>query len=646
MLITGLLSLAACQGVKGQYVLNEADQQYRAGNYTGAVALYNQAYKQKKSTHAMQQLADSYRELHDYKQAESWYAKLAGRSEPQALNVFYYAQALRNNSKYTEAKVQYLRYGTLETKVSRDELAVWTSSCDSALLWMKDPKQVSLKNEGGLNTDHSDWGASPYKEGLLFTSDRAGDQKIKKDNAFLKFDSRDFVDTKKYSRTGNPYLHLYQSIGDSIQAFPLAAGNELHVATATISSDGTELFYTITRELNKEERKKQKGNGTISLTTELYSSRLVEGKWQAPVAFQYNNITQWSVGDPYLSRDGSKLYFVSDKPGGLGGMDIYVCQRAAGRWTDAVNLGPSVNTSGNERTPVISQDGELYFSSDGLVGMGGLDIYQARVQDGRISGAVNMGYPLNSAQDDLAFNFKASGRGYLSSDREGGKGSDDIYSFVFHKKMKLQLEGYVRNQTTRGVLSDAIVTLTDKATATKLRTQTDDQGRYGFMLDSASVYDIAAEKTNFRMITEEPVSTKDAADHAVFKRDLFLEPIELNKEIRINNIFYDFDKWAIRSDAAAELDKLVKILKDNPTLWIELGSHTDARGGTAYNKKLSQRRAESVVNYLMAKGIAAHRLKAIGYGETRLLNKCSAQVSCTEAEHQLNRRTEFTIVEQ
>ncbi|TKC65226.1 flagellar motor protein MotB [Pedobacter hiemivivus] len=645
VLITSLLSLA-CQGVKGQYVLNEADQQYRAGNYSQAVELYNQAYKQKKSTHSTQQLADSYRELRNYKQAESWYAKLAGMAEPQTLNVFYYAQALRNNSKYTEARAQYLRFAALDSKVSRDELAVWISSCDSALLWMKDPKLVSLKNEGGINTDHSDWGASFYKDGLLFTSDRAGDQKVKKDNAFLKFDNRDFIDSKKYGRTGNPYLRLYQSIGDSVQAFPLAAGNELHVGPASISSDGTELFYTITRELNKQERKKQKGSGTISLNTELYSSRLVDGQWQPGTAFRYNNITQWSVGDPYLSRDGSQLYFVSDKPGGFGGMDIYVCQRAAGRWTDAVNLGPSVNTSGNERTPVIGQDGQLYFSSDGLMGMGGLDIYRVRVQDGRTSEVLNMGYPLNSPQDDLAFNFKAPGQGYLSSDREGGKGSDDIYSFVLHKKMQLQLEGYVRSKATQAVLRDAIVTLTDKATATRLRTQTDAQGRYGFILDSASVYDITAEKTNFRMVSAEAVDTKGLAANTTLRRDLLLEPIELNREVRINNILYDFDKWTIRPDAYAELDKLVQVLKSNPTLWIELGSHTDSRGGVAYNRKLSQRRAESVVNYLKGRGIEPHRLKAIGYGQSRLLNKCSVGVACTEAEHQLNRRTEFTIVEQ
>lgn len=646
MLITALLGFGY-HPVKGQYVLNEADQQYNAGNYSRAVELYNQAYQKKKSIHATQQLADSYRELHNYKQAESWYAKLAGVPEPQALNVFHYAQALRNNSKYTEAKAQYLRYAALDTKVSRDELMVWTSSCDSALLWMKAPKPVLLKNEVGINTDHSEWGAVSYKDGLLFTSDRLGAHQTRAERSFLKFDSRDFIDTKKYGRTGNPYLQLYhQSTGDRIQAFPLATGNELHVGPASISNDGTMLFYTITRTLNKEERKKQKGNNTISLNTELYSSRLVDGQWQAGGAFRYNNITGWSVGDPYLSSDGSELYFVSDKPGGLGGMDIYVCKREAGKWSDAVNLGPSVNTRGNERTPVISQDGLLYFSSDGLIGMGGLDIYRAEMRNGRISRAVNLGYPVNSPQDDLSFNFSAPGQGYLSSDREGGKGSDDIYSFVLHKKMKLQLEGYVHNKTTQAVLKDVIVTLTDKETTTRLRTQTDDQGHYGFILDSALVYDITAEKTNFRMASVTAVDTRDMAASTTLRRDLQLEPVELNKEVRIDNILYDFEEWTIRPDAFTELDKLVQILKSNPTLWIELGSHTDSRGGTAYNRKLSQRRAESVVNYLKGRGIESHRLKAIGYGESRLLNKCSAGVTCTEAEHQLNRRTEFTIVEQ
>ena len=644
LLIAGLLALGY-HPVKGQYVLNEADQQYELGNYSQAVSLYNQAYQKKKSTHSTQRLADSYREMHNYKQAESWYAKLAGMEGTDPLNIFYYAQALRNNSKYTEARTQYLRYGALNNKISREELVVWTASCDSALLWMKEPKLVSLKNQAGLNSAHSDWGAYPYQQGVLFTSDR--EQEAKTDRSFLKFDSRDYINREKYGRTGNPYLRLYTQSQEGVKAFPLENHAELHVGPATISSDGTEVFYTITRELNKEEKKALKGKQTILLNTELYSSRLVDGQWKESLPFRYNNITQWSVGDPYLSRDGSQLYFVSNKPGGLGGTDIYVCQREAGRkWGEAINLGPAVNTEGNERTPVSVEGGMLYFSSDGLVGMGGLDIYQARIQGGRISGVVNMGYPVNSPQDDLAFNLSAMNQGYLSSDREGGQGSDDIYSFVLNNRIKLQLEGIVKNKNTQAVLRDAIVTLTDKATATRLRTQTDEQGRYRFNLDSATVYDIAAGKTSFRMGEGEPVDTKGIAESTTIKRDLELEPIELNREVRINNILYDFDKWEIRKDAYAELDKLAGILKSNPTLWIVLGSHTDSRGGTGYNRKLSQRRAESVVNYLKARGIEAHRLKAMGYGESRLLNKCSAGVPCTEAEHQLNRRTEFTIVEQ
>jgi outer membrane protein OmpA-like peptidoglycan-associated protein len=647
ILLTTVVLGQGYQPVKGQYVLNQADQQYELGNYSQAIALYNQGYGKKKSTHSMQRLADSYREMHDYKHAESWYAKLAALPQAEPVNVFYYAQALRNNSKYNEAKAQYLRYGTLNNKVSRDELAVWTSSCDSALLWMKEPKPVSLKNEGDLNTIYSDWGAIPYAEGILFTSDRGGDQEARNDHAFLKFDSRDYISREKYGRTGNPYLSLYLSKGEQIQAFPLGVNSELHVGPASMNSEGSELFYTITRELSKAERKKQKGKQTISLNTELYSCHLVKGQWKQVLPFRYNNITCWSVGDPHLNGDGSLLYFVSNKPGGFGGMDIYVCRREAGsKWGEAVNLGPLVNTSGNERTPVPGQHDELYFSSDGLVGMGGLDIYRADMRDGRIGVAVNLGYPVNSPQDDLAFNFKAPAKGYLSSDREGGKGSDDVYSFILHKPMKLQLEGYVRSKTTQAALSDAIVILTNRETAVQLRTQTDRQGRYGFLLDSGSVYDINAEKTSFRIASAEPVDTRGLLESTTTNRDLQLEPIELNREIRINDIFYDFDKWAIRADARAELDKLVQVLKNNPTLWIELGSHTDSRGGAAYNRKLSQRRAESVVNYLEGMGIESHRLKAIGYGESRLLNKCAAGVTCTEVEHQLNRRTEFTIVEQ
>jgi peptidoglycan-associated lipoprotein len=588
ILFTTIILSLVYHSVNAQYVLNEADKQYALGNYNQAVMLYNQAWQKKKSPDAMQQLANSYRELHDYKQAESWYAKLAALTDPTPEHVFFYAQALRNNSKYNEAKVQYLRYADLDKTISKDKLAIYLSSCDSAVVWMSAPKPISLKNEVALNSEQSDWAAYTYRDQVIFTSDRE-QHDTRKNGPILRFDNRDFINKDKYGRTGNPYQRLYVAISETIKPLTVDGASALHVGPATISTDGTELFYTITRELSKQERKKIKDKKIISLNTEIYAARLIDGQWKTGSAFPHNNITEWSTGDPFLSSDGKQLYFVSNKPGGLGGTDIYRCTKeAGGQWGEAINLGAGINTAGNERTPVISVKNELYFSSDGLIGMGGLDVYKASLKNGK---PINLGYPINSPQDDLAFNFQEANKGYLSSDREGGKGSDDIYSFVLQQKIKLLLTGTVQHKNTKALLNDAIVSLKDQTTGTEFRTQTDSKGHYQLVLDSALVYDIAAEKTNFRKIYGEPINTKGLTGVKTITRDLLLEPITLNTEIRINNILYDFDQWTIRTDAHSELDKLVQVMKNNPTLRIELGSHTDSRGDMAYNKKLSQRRA-------------------------------------------------------
>ncbi|MCZ4244159.1 OmpA family protein, partial [Pedobacter punctiformis] len=234
--------------------------------------------------------------------------------------------------------------------------------------------------------------------------------------------------------------------------------------------------------------------------------------------------------------------------------------------------------------------------------------------------------------------------GYFSSNRTDGLGSDDIYSFTREQVLAFSLSGKVYNKVTGQPLSGAMVTL-NKTGGSVLRVETDETGAFKFKLEKASDYGLTGEKTNFRSDGTD-LTTKNLTSSAEIKKDLYLEAVELNKAIRLENIYYDFDKSNIRADAAVELDKLVKIMQDNPTMWIELGSHTDSRGNDAYNLALSQRRAESAVQYIISRGISKNRIEAKGYGETRLLNRCTNGVKCTPAEHQLNRRTEFKIVKQ
>ncbi|MCZ4245715.1 OmpA family protein [Pedobacter punctiformis] len=644
------LLLASTIAVKAQYVIKEADIQYELFNYVKAIDLYEQAWAKKESLHTAERLASSYQLTQNYKEAESWYAiasKMPGSSAENTLN---YAKALQNNGKYSEAKTQYQNYVALNNAVSLEQQNVWYLSCDSAIKWMRNPKKYTIQNEKGLNSSQSDWAAVNYQGGVVFTSDRAHQSDAGNANGsrpFLKFDGSKVPDPKIYGWTGNGYLRLYfkGKDQDSISLFPINADTRYHIGSASFSQDGKEVYFTLTRIPEKSELT----NGKLrTINVELYSSKQdAAGKWSDPVAFAYNNVKEYSVGDPFLSPKGDALYFSSNMAGGLGGTDLYVCFRKdGGDWDKPVNL-KDVNTPGNERSPAFDQDNNMYFSSDGRIGMGGLDIYKAKLSGSTIGAIENLGYPANSAQDDFAFNMNnavESGKAYLSSNRTGGSGSDDIYSFIQQKIMALRLEGVVYNKKTNEPIANAQVTL-NKIDGSTLKVETDNDGKFKFNLEENSDYDLRGDKTAY-LSDKTNLTTRNLNTSTVIKKDLFLDPIVPNQAIRLENIYYDFDKSNIRPDAAIELDKLVKILQDNPTIWIELGSHTDSRGNDQYNQWLSQSRANSAVQYIIDHGISKNRITAKGYGESQLLNRCANGVKCTEAEHQLNRRTEFKIVKQ
>lgn len=628
---------------KAQYVLKEADDQFNLYNYTNAIELYTAAYQKKKSLHAIQRLAESYSLIQDYKQAESWYALLVNTAGSKPEAVLNYGKALQHNAKYSEAKIQYQKYAELNPSVTLEQKSFWLQSCDSAVKWMQNPKNITVNNEKTLNSAQSDWGTTTYDNGLVFASDRtnkASGETTKVDRPFLKFDGTQLPDKRTYGWTGNDYLQLYQqaSRDDSVHLFPLRAGTNYHMGSASFSADGKYVILSITRIPNRIVRKKEPS--TINI--ELFAIKMDSlGKWGTPEAFRYNKVNEYSVGDPYLSRDGKTLYFVSNMPGGKGGTDIYKCERNSdGSWADAQNLA-SVNTAGNERSPTFDHEGGFYFCTDGLVGMGGLDIF--KVDNG--GQAINMGYPLNSPQDDFAFATNNKTEGYLSSNRANGLGSDDIYSYVNNKIIAFMLEGIVYDKDTNQPLQGAIVTLT-RSNGNTLKTESDLDGSYKFGLDAASDYTVFGVKTAYRASGNEALTTKGLKESATIKRDLYLTKIVIGKPIKIENIYYDFDKSNIRADAAVELDKLVAIMKENPTIWIELGSHTDSRGGDQYNQWLSQSRANSAVQYIIDNGIEKSRITAKGYGESVPVNGCVNGVKCSEADHQLNRRTEFTIVKQ
>jgi peptidoglycan-associated lipoprotein len=645
-----LLSISLSFSASAQYVLKEADIAFELYNYSKAIDLYEQAWKKKESLHAAERLTLCYSLQNDYEQRESWAAIAAQWPGSPAQNTLNYADALRGNSKYREAKTEYNKYADLNKTLDLRLKDMWLQSCDSAMSWMKSPKQVNIQNERTLNSAQSDWGAVEYQGSIVFSSDRVlkGRDMEGKDKPFLKFDGAKLPDKNIYGWTGNPYLRLYTKKGkDSLKLFPLTAGTYYHVGPASFTLDGSVLYFTLTRipeKLDYTKVKLLKGK-QATVNVEIYSAKKdASGQWGNVVAFPYNDVNRFSNGDPFISADGQSLYFISNRPGGKGGTDLYVCRKTdAGDWGVPVTL-KEVNTEGNERTPVFDMDNNFYFSSDGRIGMGGLDVYKAKLVGGKISTPENLAYPINSPQDDFAYNLAKGGTGYFSSNRKEGLGEDDIYSFIQVKIPNLKLSGRVYDKATGALLSGAIVTLTHTG-GIGLKVETDETGQFRFNINEQSNYSLNGKKTNYRS-NEVRLSTKGQDVSSELKQDLYLERIEIDKTIRLENIYYDFNRSDIRADAALELDKLIKLMKDNPTVWLEIGSHTDSRGNDQYNQWLSQSRANAAVQYLIDRGVNKNRIDAKGYGESSLLNKCANGVKCTEAEHQLNRRTEFKITRQ
>jgi len=598
---------------KAQYIIREADRQYESFKYAEAIGLYEQAYNKKASLHAAERLGDCYRFNNSYAEAEKWYAIAIAMPGSKAENTLYYAKALQNNSKYAEARTQYENYANADKSVSPEQKGVWLASCDSAISWLKSPKPFEIENFSSLNSGKSEWNAVPYAGGIVFTSDRFINKahQTNKHRFPLHFDTRTVPDPMLNGWTGNDYLHLFlkPANGDSISTFPLKTGTNYHVGSASFTKDGKEMFFTMTRIPGK----RAKGKAT-TVNVEIYSSRQdASGKWSDPMPFTHNNASAYSVGDPFITEDGMALYFASNMPGGKGGSDLYICYRtAAGEWGPPLNM-EAINTAGNDRSPVLTNNNVLYFASDGRIGMGGLDIYRVTLdKTGKSASQVrNLRYPVNSPQDDFAFWLLEPRKAYLSSNRSGGLGSDDIY-----------LLGAALNDEE---------TPAPVAVEEPVKVDTIDN----VAITKPSEGGIEPPVSH----VENPIPQKDTA--------VTTHPHPMKPYIAYPNlpvIYFDFGKAEFGHEVEESLNQIIRLLADNPDMVIEIGAHTDSRGNAAFNQALSQKRAVSVMNYLVRKGVEKSRVIAKGYGETKLLNKCADGVVCTEEEHKANRRTEFKVM--
>ncbi|MEY3343251.1 MAG: hypothetical protein RL090_935 [Bacteroidota bacterium] len=590
--------------------------------FSDAIPLYLKALdRDSNNEKAMRGIAECYRMTNQTEQAETYYRKLVQANYATPMDKLRLAQVLMSNANYSDAQKYFSEYNASATNDDRAKNQLDAISKLDGFL--KDSARFNITT-APLNTANSDFSPAKFADGFVFVSSR----------------ERGGLKEKTHSWTGDPYLSLFYAKGNlisnpNISPFAEELRSEYNDGPVVFGPMGDEMF--LTRNNSKLPFRNDK-----TARLKIVFSKLVDGKWSDPVDLPFNR-AQYNMAHACLSQDGKRLYFSSDMPGGNGGMDLYYSDRDGMVWSEPVNLGKKINTTGNDVFPYIAPDGKLYFASDGWPGLGGLDIFKAELEN-QTEDPLNVGFPINTHKDDFGIWISSDlTQGLLSSNRKGGTGDDDIWSIDFVNKIVIY--GIVAEKETLIPIPNATVYLKDTLGNVVGTDVTDEQGNYSIKGDFNTSYVVSTNPDGY-FAKSESFNTYNATNDSM-RVDLLLEKIIINKPIVLENIYYDFDKWNIRPDAAIELDKLVIILKENPKIVIELGSHTDCRGIDAYNIILSQRRAQSAVDYIVIKGgIESSRISAKGYGETQHVNKCKNNVLCTEAEHQQNRRTEFKVVSQ
>ena len=628
--------------VLAQTNLKKADALFRNYSYVDAAKAYEECLEKikKPSVQTLKNAADSYYFISDNRNALKWYQKLYEIQGDNLPDIYYlrYIQSMKGVMDYDNADKITKEYLNKKGDQKEIDKYVFQKKLLDSLSKSKSLYTISNIN---INTNKSDFGAAFYKDKIVFTSAR---------------DTTNF-DKKLYNWNKQPFLSLYVAERSAADGnlfdetiFIPNIMTKYHEATATFSSDWKTMYYTTNiLKKNKLVIDESRTNNFQIIKGTIEDNKLVKTE---KVFFDSD---KYSVGHPYLSDDGKLLFFASDMPGGYGETDLYVVRIADdGTMSSPQNLGPTINTIGNDVFPFY-RNGVLYFSSDGHYGLGDLDIYESKLSEGlNFSVPRNLGTPINSNKDDFSFIIDSKDNyGYISSNRAQGKGDDDIYYFTKGKPICNQLiSGKAINTKTKTGISDTFIIAYDVYDSVITETKTDADGNYTLEVPCSKRIKITANKPNFSGDEKYIETTKD--NNAQIKDvnfylsnydDLVVKKDGIEK-VDINPIFFDYDKFNINPQAAAELEKVVFVMQKFPKIKIKIESHTDSRGKDAYNLKLSDERAKSTQAYIISKGIESSRIEsAIGYGATRLVNKCKKGVKCTEAEHLANRRSDFIIIE-
>ena len=775
-----------------------ADRLYYKHGYAHAIPFYERGLKKFIEPGAAARLADCYIHTHDYAKAQEWYGKLATMKNPKPDILLKYGEVLKINGKYKEAKKWFQEYGKAGGDAER--AALLAESCDKAPEILQDSLRYRIMNMP-FNSAQSDIVALPFGKGLIYTSARRRGgfaHAVNSRNNNLFYDI--FYTEKKAGKGYTRPKHLKGNIHTRFHDGPL-----------TLNKKEDKMYFTRSNYMTGKLNRSKNGRNHLTIMSAVHTGR----KWKVAEVLPFNS-DEYSCGHPSLSYDEKILVFASDMPGGMGKTDLWMVKWENGKWSKPINLGPEVNTHGDEFFPELAKDGTLYFSSNGQLGLGGLDIFSAAFNNNKWSNVKNVGYPVNSSADDFGLNFIGStNKGYFSSNRDGGEGQDDIYWFEQYSAVMLQLvdsrsgapvedanvellagtktytyttdengmctyytkpgkelfitanktkfkeskervstkdipmggeklvtirlvkdlqyvvEGQVIEAETRNGLPAAYVELFGEYDTTKV--VADAQGKYSAELKPSSDYFVLLEKENYipkvaevttrekesgaefevnaalkkgdyylvdgtviREGTEMPLKginvraismdTQDELLNFTTRRDgkfmivldkasasgfyliasgegFFSNRVDVvprdstqkNVKVRmtmteygldkiVKTIYYDYNKSDLRIISQKDLNEIVYFMLENPEASVELSSHTDSRGSAGYNYRLSQQRSDHVLDFVLKKGIAPERLVAKGYGEASLANKCVDGATCTEEEHQLNRRTEIKVI--
>lgn len=579
-------------------------------------------------------VGDAFRKSNRLVESIPFYQAAINAGEAEEETHLYLAQALKVEQKYVEAEQVLNKYLPRARDEKTKQLAEKELQNLRKIEGLKDNTSFyRVKNLEDINTEKAEYSPVFSRNYLYFTSNRDGG--------------------KIYRTTGTPFTDIYRvkSKGANVELKTLESlspsinHTDTNEGSVAISSDGTSIIFA------KGNNGKAKGYSEVNL----FFTRFRNGRWTEPVPLSINVAESWD-STPVFSPDGTTLYFSSTRPGGYGGADLYQAKiNRRGRWVDVRNLGAEINTAGDDVFPYVSADGSLYFSSDGHAGFGKLDLFRAVRSGGHVT-IENLGKPMNSSADDFGLYQYDLTRGFFSSNRKGGKGDDDIYTFVNDdpdlKVVNYFLTGVTVTTDDAGqeiILPNTKVSLTTDNGEVLDESFTGADGTFNFRVYPEEHYDLIGEKTDYFTVRSDFTTIGKTVDkstltefitNVTFETKIMMDPIVLEKPIVLDNIYYDLDKADIRSDAALVLDSLVQIMNDNPDIYIELGSHTDSRADDQYNMDLSRRRANSAVRYIINAGVKSARITAKGYGESQLLIKEAK----TEDQHQRNRRTEFKVL--